>query len=117
MEKSAIEMIELKGTIVFLPFAAGSKSESVRPHLYVSKDEIIKVMKTGDNPFENNSLIAFDGYYVRTRGHYGMGKTFLIEEIEVFHDEEPENEQLEEMEETTEVEDKTVVDDTNEEEK
>ena len=116
MEKSAIEMIELKGTIVFLPFAAGSKSESVRPQLYVSKDEIIKVMKTGDNPFENSSLIAFDGHYVRTRGHYGMGKTFLIEEIEDYL-EEPEPEQLEEIEETKQIEDKPVVDDTNEEEK
>lgn len=76
-----VELIELKGTLVFLPFAVGSKSESIRPFLYITKDDIIKIMKTGDNPFENNALGPFDGHFLSVRGHYGIGKTFLIDEI------------------------------------
>ena len=80
MEES-VSTIELKGTVVFLPFAISSKSESLRPFIYVNRNEVIKIMKAGDNPFENGALKSFDGHSILAKGHYGKARTFLIEKI------------------------------------
>ena len=99
MEESAVT-VEMKGTIVFLPYAVGSKSESLKPFLYINKDEVIRIMMKGDNPFENNSLISHDGHFVLIKGNYGMGNSFLIEEIVDLSEKKTE---IEEIEETKEI--------------
>ena len=60
--------IEATGTVVFLLFGAGTKSEAKVPFLYVNKDIMYKLFLKGDNPFENNGLIPFDGKRVRVSG-------------------------------------------------
>lgn len=72
----------LHGTIVFLPNNVGSKSEACVPYLYMNKDEKVQIIKEGDNPFENSSLIKYDGTQVQIKGVF-QNKIFKVFEIEI----------------------------------
>ena len=81
MEDKKIET--LTGTVVFLDANRGSKSEGVFPYLYVSRDEKIKLLLKGDNPFENTALHPYDGKIVEIVGMRKRNGTFVIERISV----------------------------------
>ena len=68
MNRHAEEPIETTGTVVFLLFGAGTKSEAKVPFLYIDKDTMYKLLLKGDNPFENTSLLHFDGKRVKVSG-------------------------------------------------
>ena len=73
----------LTGTVVFLEANQGSKSEGVFPYLYVSRDEKIKLLLKGDNPFENTALHPYDGKPVEIVGMRKRNGTFVIERVSV----------------------------------
>lgn len=56
------------GFLNFLPFAIGSKSQSIRPVLTLGPGFAYTVFKDGDNPFKNESLQEYDGKFVRVEG-------------------------------------------------
>jgi len=72
---------EYTGTVVFLKANDGSKSEGVFSYIYVNRDTIVKIQKEDDNPFENESLVAFDGNKVKIKGYEGRSNTFMVTEI------------------------------------
>ena len=71
----------LTGIVFFLDANQGSKSEGMLPFLYVSKDEKIKLLLKGDNPFENTGLQPYDGKSVEITGTRKRNGTFVIEQI------------------------------------
>ena len=75
------EKIEISGTVVFIRSNTGSKSEATLPYLYANKDEMTRILVNGDNPFENNMLIPFDGKRVTVLGNKKNNGTFVIENI------------------------------------
>ena len=75
------------GYILFLPFAKGSKSESIRPFLVCDRNEVHLLFVSGDNPFENNSLIEYHKYYCDISGKYDSEKKLIfVNKIEVQQD-------------------------------
>ena len=68
MNRHIEEPIETTGTVVFLLFNTGTKSEAKVPFLYIDKDTIYKLVLKGDNPFENKGLLPLDGKRVRVTG-------------------------------------------------
>ena len=78
----ANEKTKLRGTIVFLNANEGSKSEAIKPFLYLGRDvPLQKVMLRNDNPFENGGLIAYDGKHVEVFGEATRSGTFLVDEV------------------------------------
>jgi len=70
------------GTVMFLNSNAGSKSECVVPFLYCCKDEpLLRLFKANDNPFENNSLIPYDGMRVEVFGLPDHDSGFVVDQI------------------------------------
>lgn len=63
----------LTGTVKYLPFAQGSKSESLRPYILLGKGSRILLYKKSDNPFENNFFASFEGEKVRVSGEIVNG--------------------------------------------
>jgi hypothetical protein len=68
MNQHAEEQIETIGTVVFLQFNTGTKSEGKVPFLYIDRDTVYKLVLKGDNPFENRGFVPFDGKRVRVTG-------------------------------------------------
>jgi len=68
MTQHAEEQIETVGTVVFLLFNTGTKSEAKVPFLYINQDTVYKLVLKGDNPFENKGILPFDGKRVRVTG-------------------------------------------------
>ena len=68
MNRHIEEPIETTGTVVFLLFNVGTKSEAKVPFLYIDRDIMYKLVLKGDNPFENKRLFPFDGQRVRVTG-------------------------------------------------
>ena len=68
MNRHIEEPIEANGTIVFLLFNTGTKSEAKVPFLYIDRDTMFKLFLKGDNPFENKGLLPFDGKRVHVTG-------------------------------------------------
>lgn len=71
----------LKGVVVFFDFAVGSKSESKQPYLYLNSGSKVRLYKPGDQMFENESLVPFDGKQVTVIGKLGREEIFEIAEI------------------------------------
>jgi len=60
MEKNILD--RFSGVVVFLRSDIGSKSESMKPYLYQGRDiPLLPIRMKNDNPFENSSLVKFDG--------------------------------------------------------
>ncbi len=70
----------LTGTIIFQKTNEGSKSESMQPFLYVNQNQVVHVFMNNSNPFENNSLQAYDGCNVTVEG-YMNNETLVINSI------------------------------------
>lgn len=72
----------LTGTVKYLPFAQGTKSESLRPYILLGKGSRILLYKKSDNPFENNFFASFDGQKVRVSGEIVNG-TLEVDSVEL----------------------------------
>ncbi len=81
MSDENVEVKTFLGTIVFLKDSIGSKSEAVYPFVYINRNEIKRIFKKGDNPFENKSFDSFDGKYVQITGQDGRSGVFNVERI------------------------------------
>lgn len=80
-------LVTLRGYVLFLPFATGSKSESIRPALVNGHEPTLSLYKEGDNPFENKSLHQYHRKYVETLGDIDLEKRkFLVHEIKELPD-------------------------------
>lgn len=79
--KSETANIEISGTVVFIKGNIGSKSEAVLPYLYVNRSEVVKILVNGDNPFENNMLLPYDGKKITAAGCLKSNGMFIIESI------------------------------------
>ena len=72
--------MELTGIIQFLPFATGTKSESVRPYLVDESGNKTLIFKKNDNPFMNNFFTPLDGKTVCVMGEYS-NNAFVVETV------------------------------------
>ncbi len=61
---------DIEGRIIFRLFAEGSKSGSMQPYLVLPDGSEVRVTFSGDNPFENSSLVDDDGLAVVVSGDY-----------------------------------------------
>jgi len=75
----------LKGTVVFRLSNVGTKSEGMRPLLYVGGGSFIRIWKTNDISFEGNELKQYDGKYVELQGDFDENQVFLAETVEVLY--------------------------------
>ncbi len=57
-----------QGVVVFKLSNVKSKSESVKPYLYLGNSKFIRIYFEGDNPFQNSKLKPFDGLTVCVEG-------------------------------------------------
>lgn len=74
----------LAGTVVYLPANPGSKSEGTLPFLYLGKGiASVRLMRKGDNPFENDGLSEYDGKAVEVAGHSTDAGTFVVDEVNI----------------------------------
>ncbi len=72
----------LAGTVVYLPANPGSKSEGTFPYLYLGKGVTpVRLMRKGDNPFENDGLSEYDGKAVEVAGISTDGGTFVVDDV------------------------------------
>ncbi len=72
-----------KGYILFLPYAAGSKSESLRPILAMGAGTNASLHRKGDNPFENKSIQPYHGKYCEVTGTLDRERRLIeVESIE-----------------------------------
>jgi len=60
--------VTIEGYVLFLPFAVGSKSESIRPYVVDQKRNFYNIYMPKDNPFQNESIIAFHKNYCKIEG-------------------------------------------------
>ena len=73
----------MKGIIRFLPYAQGSKSESVRPFLEAEGEEAVRLHLEGDNPFSNDGLRDFKDKECEVKGEMDEGNDFFrVESVE-----------------------------------
>ncbi|GEM_PF-6357267 len=72
----------LTGTVVFIMTSRGSKSEGKKPYLYQQREKTpLPLWKSGDNPFQNDALDAYDGKKVEITGKPGRRGVFTVETI------------------------------------
>ena len=72
----------MQGVVIFSRSNEGSKSECSLPHLYRGKDEpLVTLYKEDDNPFENGSLLVYDGQRVEVSGNSGSDNDFIVTSI------------------------------------
>lgn len=76
--------MELIGVVIFKLSNAGSHSENVNPYLYTGNGKFVKIFKSGDNPFENNTLKQYDSHKVKVLGEYNEYNVFVIDSIDDF---------------------------------
>lgn len=79
---SEVMMEKREGLLIFLQYAKGTKSESLKPYLYENKNAVLPLWKKDDNPFQNDSLCAYDGKHVIIEGRR-LDDVFEIENIEI----------------------------------
>lgn len=77
----------LQGIIVFLSSDIGSKSEAKIPFLYINRENMIRLFKRGDNPFENRAFNDYDGKYVEVLGELILENKFKVHSIRIINKE------------------------------
>ena len=71
-----------EGIIVFKKINVGSKSEGLRPFLYLGKGSFLEVWKKDDNSLYGTALMPFDGKSVVVKGENDeFSGIFVINEI------------------------------------
>ena len=75
-------MEELEGHLLYLRHAAGSKSDSVRPHLVVAADRVVRLHRPGGNPFAEEEFRPWQGRACRITGRWDeAAQVFLVAEV------------------------------------
>ena len=77
-----------KGFVCFLPFASGSKSESLAPYLICDPNSLFRLYSLGDNPFEHETIRPLHRCYCEVRGKLDEKKG-LIHVSNIFEVEDP----------------------------
>jgi hypothetical protein len=76
-----------EGYVVFLPWAPGSRSESLQPFLVTGPGSAVRLFCPGDNPFQNESLKACHLHWCSLRGQWDAGKSLLlVSDIRILED-------------------------------
>ncbi|MBQ0052471.1 MAG: hypothetical protein KBT11_10490 [Treponema sp.] len=77
-------MTKISGTIEYKTFAAGSKSESLKPFILLENGSQILLYKKNDNPFENKGFADFESKKVIVEGELvnGVFEVSSIAEVE-----------------------------------
>ena len=82
-----LETSSYRGYILFLPYAVGSKSESLRPILTMGAGSTASLHQKGDNPFENKSIQPYHGKYCEVTGTLVPERKLIeVESIEELSD-------------------------------
>ena len=68
MNRNPEKPLEATGTVVFLMFYAGTKSESKYPFLYIDRNTIYRLSRKGNISFDDRELRPYDGKRVRVSG-------------------------------------------------
>ena len=71
-----------QGTIVFMRTNIGSKSEGIKPFLYVGKGKFLEVWMSKDESLAGDMLAPYDGQQITAHGEINEYDIFLIEAIE-----------------------------------
>lgn len=71
-----------QGTIVFMRTNIGSKSEGIKPFLYVGKGKFLDIWKSEDDSMNGDMLAPYDGQQVTAHGEINDYDIFIIETIE-----------------------------------
>ena len=75
--------MKMEGIVIFHLSGIGSRSEHVRPFLYLGNANFQKIWKKGDSSFTGTSLIKYDGERVIITGEVDEEyDTLIIETIE-----------------------------------
>ena len=70
--------VELKtGYVLFLPFAEGTKSASVRPFFILADGKTYRMFDPGSNPFSNDSLRKFHRAFCELHGQFDAAKEIV----------------------------------------
>ena len=86
-QEGTAERITLRGYVLILRHAEGSKSESYAPHLVVDSVKIHLLHVPGDNPFGPSSLSRFHGKYVGIGGEWDpRGRFLIVKECNIMED-------------------------------
>ena len=62
------------GYVLFLPFAEGTKSASVRPFLVLADGKTYRMFVPGSNPFSNDPLRKLHRTFCEVRGYFDNAK-------------------------------------------
>lgn len=73
-------MTHLTGKIQYKTFAEGTKSECLRPYIFLENGSQILLYKKNDNPFENKGFTEYENQTISIEGEFENG-TFLVETI------------------------------------
>jgi hypothetical protein len=68
MKRHAEKPIEATGTVVFLLFNIGSKSEGRYPFLYVDRDTVYRLSLKEAVSYDDRELLPYDGKRVKASG-------------------------------------------------
>lgn len=71
----------LTGTIQSKLYAQGSKSECMKPYIFLENGSQILLYKENDNPFENNAFTEYEGKNVSVTGEFTDG-VFTVNAID-----------------------------------
>ena len=74
--------MKTEGIVIFHLSGIGSRSEHVRPFLYLGNANFQKIWKKGDSSFTGTSLIKYDGKRVIVTGEVDEYDILVIETIE-----------------------------------
>ena len=91
MANPEVTTVEFKtGYVLFLPFAEGPKSASVRPFLVVADGKTYRMVDPGSNPFSNDTLRKFHRAFCEVHGQFDAAKE-IVTVTEIKETDEPEN--------------------------
>lgn len=80
-EAEALKSVE--GHLQYRQHAADSKSDSRRPHLLTSAGRVVRLHRTGNNPFAEDEFRPLEGRLCRVTGNWNeIEQMFLVSEIQ-----------------------------------
>ena len=87
-EAEALKSVE--GHLQYRQHAAGSKSDSQRPHLLTAAGNVVRLHRTGSNPFAEDEFRPLEGRLCRATGNWDeVAQVFLVSEIQLLDEGSP----------------------------
>ena len=74
--------MQLNGIVVFRLSGIGTRSEGIRPFLYLGKAVYRKIWKAEDTSLNGVELMAYDSKHVIVHGEVDEYDIFIIEKVE-----------------------------------